>query len=168
VASENSTQTRQRNFIHALPCLRYESQTGKPLPFSYPENPISIGDHIRKKRIDLKLLQKDVAKICGVTEDCITNWENNRSIPQIQYFPHIIKFLGYLPFEVNLATFSGKLKAYRHINGLSQKQLGQLVGVDSGTVCSWELGDNQPHKKTLTKLETMFKENTVFKIQERV
>lgn len=67
---------RQHNYRDVLPCLRYESQTRKPLPLSCPENPVSIGDHIRKKRMQLKLLQKDVAKICCVTEDCITNWKN--------------------------------------------------------------------------------------------
>lgn len=70
--------------------------------------------------MDLKLLQKDVAKICGVTEDCITNWEKNRNTPQIQFFPRIIDFLGYMPFEVDLTTLSGKLKAHSYINGLSQ------------------------------------------------
>lgn len=58
--------------IHALPCLRYESQTGKPMSVSYPENPITIGDHIKKKRIELKLLQKDVAKLFDVSIDCVT------------------------------------------------------------------------------------------------
>ena len=41
---------------------------------SYPENPVTIGRHIRKKRMELKVLQKDVTKICGATEDSITNW----------------------------------------------------------------------------------------------
>jgi len=125
------------------------------MPTSFPENPVSIGDHIRKKRMELKLLQKDVASICGVTEDCITNWEKNRSIPQIQYFPHIINFLGYLPFEVDLTTLSGKLKAHRYINGLTQKQLGKIVGVDGATVCSWELKQNQPNNEVLTKLDAI-------------
>jgi DNA-binding XRE family transcriptional regulator len=135
--------------------LRFESQTGKPMPISYPENPVSIGDHIRKKRMELKLLQKDVARICGVTEDCITNWEKNRSVPQVQFFPQIIKFLDYLPFDVDLTTLRGKLKAYRHKNGFSQKQMGKILKVDGGTVCSWELGENQPHKKMLEKLDAM-------------
>lgn len=138
--------------IPALPCLRFESQTGKPMPITYPENPVTIGDHIRKKRIQLKLLQKDVAKICGVTEDCITNWEKGRSIPQIQYFPNIINFLGYLPFEVELTTLSGKLKAHRQINGLTQRQLGKILGVDGTTVCSWELKQNEPNNEVLLKL----------------
>lgn len=62
------------------------------MPVSYPQNPISIGDNIRKKRIELKLLQKDVSKFLGVTEDSITNWEKNRSVPQIHFLPGIINF----------------------------------------------------------------------------
>jgi hypothetical protein len=55
------------------------------------------------------------------------------------FFPYIISFLGYMPFEVDLTSLSGKLKAHRHINGLSQKQLGEILGVDGATVCSWEI-----------------------------
>lgn len=107
--------------------------------------------------MELKLLQKDVAEICGVTEDCITNWEKNRSAPQVQFFPQIIKFLGYLPFEVDLTTLRGRLKAYRYMNGFSQKQMGKVLIVDGGTICSWELGENQPHKEMLKKLDAILR-----------
>lgn len=60
--------------------LTYERQTRKPIPFSYHKNPGSIGEHIRKRRMDLNLLQKDVAKMLGVTEGSIKNGENNRGI----------------------------------------------------------------------------------------
>ena len=96
-----------------------------------------------------------MAKICGVSEDCITNWEKNRNTPQIQYYPRISNFLGYLPFNVDLTTLSGKLKVHRCINGLSQKQHGKILGVDGATVCSWELGENKPHKAILAKLDMM-------------
>jgi len=105
--------------------------------------------------MELKLLQKDVSIICRVTEDCITNWEKNRSFPQVQFFPQIIQFLGYLPFEVDSSTLSGKLKAYRYMNGFSQKQMGKILKVDGGTICSWELGENKPHKEMLKKLDAM-------------
>jgi len=125
---------------------------------SYPENPVSLGDKIRKKRMDLKLLQKDVAKILGVTEDSITNWEKNRSVPQIQFFPVIIQFLEYLPFDFDLTTISGKLKTYRHLKGISQKRLGTILNVDGATVCSWEQNEFQPYEKTLKKLIKLFDE----------
>jgi len=60
-----------------------------------------------------------------------------------------------LPFNVDLTTPPGKLKAYRYIKGLSQKQLGNIPGVDGATVCSWELEENQPHKVILEKLNVM-------------
>ncbi|MFF5383378.1 helix-turn-helix domain-containing protein [Pedobacter suwonensis] len=125
------------------------------MPISYSENPTSIGDYIRKKRKELNLLQKDVARICGVTEDCIRNWEKNQSIPQIQFFQHIINFFGYMPIAFDLDTLSGRLKTYRHINGLSQKQFGKILGIDGATVCSWELEENKPNKAIMEKLDSM-------------
>lgn len=51
-----------------------------PLDFlseeDYPSNPKTIGEHIRKRRMDLGLEQKEVAKIIGVPESSIWNWEH--------------------------------------------------------------------------------------------
>jgi DNA-binding XRE family transcriptional regulator len=55
------------------------------VPVFYPADPGTIGEHLKRKRMDSKLLQKDVAKIFGVTEDCIINWEKDRSIPPVQF-----------------------------------------------------------------------------------
>ncbi|WP_462265738.1 helix-turn-helix domain-containing protein [Mucilaginibacter sp.] len=109
-----------RAYMRCLVCV-YASQTGKKVPVSYPANPGTIGEHLKRKRMDSKLLQKDVAKILGVPEDCITNWEKSRSIPQIQFLPLIIQFLGYLPFSFDQTTLSGKLKAYRHLKWIRKK-----------------------------------------------
>jgi len=56
-------------------------------------NPITVGEKMRNKRFEVGLLQKDVAKIIGVTEDTITNWENNRTKPYRRFEKSIIKFL---------------------------------------------------------------------------
>ncbi len=48
----------------------------KELPKSYPVTLVTIGDHIRKKRIDLGLFQRQVAEIIGVCEHTIYRWEN--------------------------------------------------------------------------------------------
>jgi hypothetical protein len=39
----------------------------------YPEFPITVGEHIRKKQMDLGLLQTEVADIICVTESSIWN-----------------------------------------------------------------------------------------------
>lgn len=56
------------------------------MPISYAEDPVSIGDHIRKKRLELKLRQIDVAGICGVSEDRIRNWEKTGVLLKFNFF----------------------------------------------------------------------------------
>ena len=52
-------------------------------PFSYPDgypiNPKTIGEHMRKKRMDKRLMQSEVTNIIGVSEKSIWNWENGRT-----------------------------------------------------------------------------------------
>jgi DNA-binding XRE family transcriptional regulator len=57
-----------------------------------------MGDHIRQKRLDLGLQQKDVAVQIRVSEASIYNWERNRTAPQVHQIPGVISFLGYDPF----------------------------------------------------------------------
>ncbi|MBE8714781.1 helix-turn-helix domain-containing protein [Sphingobacterium hungaricum] len=107
--------------------------------------------------MDLKLLQKDVAKICRVTEDCVTNWERNRCEPQIQYFPRIVNFLGYCPLEFDEARLSRRIKAYRWRNGFSNKKLGKLLNVDGSTILAWENETSIPRQEYLLQLEMLLK-----------
>ncbi|MBS1683244.1 MAG: helix-turn-helix domain-containing protein [Bacteroidetes bacterium] len=89
--------------------------------------------------MERRLLQKDVAEIVGVTEDCITLWENNKSDPTAKYVAKIIQFIGELP-PILPDTFAGKVKAYRYVHGLTHAQMGRLVGVNGSTVSAWEAG----------------------------
>ncbi len=82
--------------------------------------------------------QRDVGIFIGVSEDCITNWENNRSTPMIHSMPKIIEFLGYNPTELVNSDLSGQIKTYRIRLGLSHKKLGKMLGVDGSTVGAWE------------------------------
>ncbi|WP_344851404.1 helix-turn-helix domain-containing protein [Pedobacter jeongneungensis] len=117
---------------------------------------MSIGEHLRKKRMELRLLQRDLADILGVFEGCITYWETNRSEPQINYFPAIHLFLGYTHLKFDESTFRGQLEAYRWKNGLSHKRLGKVLGVHGSTIGSWENGDSRPNKENLEQLEMLF------------
>jgi len=139
----------------ALPCLRYRNNSARRFPLSYPSTPTTIGEHIRKKRMDLGLLQTDVAQQLYVSADCVSYWENNRSTPQINYYPSIISFLGYSPFEIKTNTLSEKIVAYRCLNGLSYKAFGRLLGVDASTIRCWEIGRGTPNKEKIKKLEVL-------------
>jgi DNA-binding XRE family transcriptional regulator len=51
----------------------------KSMPKGYPEDPQTFGEHLRKYRMDKGLLVKDLAKIIGVTENTILNWEHDQT-----------------------------------------------------------------------------------------
>ena len=103
--------------------------------------------------MQLKLFQSDVAKIFDVCEDSITGWENGRSVPQIQYYPKLIEFLGYNPFPVETETLGGRIKKYRIEHGLSHKKLGEKIGVDASTIGAWEENEHVPNIKIFSSLE---------------
>jgi len=116
-----------------------------------------LGLHIRKKRLELKLRQVDVANQIGISEDCVTFWENGRSKPQIQHMPKIIAFLGYNPVTYENVTIGGQIKNYRITNGLSHKKLGKILGVDASTIGSWENSKFIHDQRTLIRLNKLIK-----------
>ena len=62
-----------------------------------PEQLNTVGDHLRRRRLTLKLFQKQVAEQLGVDKTSVYNWETNRTKPDVEYMPSIIRFLGYNP-----------------------------------------------------------------------
>jgi DNA-binding XRE family transcriptional regulator len=84
-----------------------------------------LGDHNRKRRLDLDLRQKDVAATLGVTESSVTGWEKNRSTPNLSHVSLVIAFLGYTPPPYVKASDNTienmKIFCLRH--GMSQEKL---------------------------------------------
>jgi DNA-binding transcriptional regulator YiaG len=117
-----------------------------------------VGDHLRKRRLDLGLLQREVAAHVGVRVDTIRNWEVGRNTPAQWQWPAVVRFLGYVPFRTD-GDLPVKLKAYRRIQGLSQTRLAGMIGVDPSTVWHWERGDSQPnaeHRQAIDALIGIF------------
>ena len=81
----------------ALPFCHVQLIAWKPLPPAYPRELKTLGDHLRKRRLDLGLLQKQVADRLEVNAMTICNWETNRTSPQLRFVPRILSFLGYNP-----------------------------------------------------------------------
>ena len=80
-----------------MPFCHFEKTSKKPVSKAYPKELVTIGDHIRKRRLDLRLTQKRVAAILGVNECTVWNWENNRTKPLPSLKARIGEFLGCLP-----------------------------------------------------------------------
>jgi transcriptional regulator with XRE-family HTH domain len=75
-------------------------QSKKPKDKAYPKEVVSIGDAVRARRLDLKLLQKDVAAMIGCDKLTIVNWEKNHTRPHIKHMPGVVKFLGFDPLTL--------------------------------------------------------------------
>ena len=111
----------------------------------------SVGDHIRRRRLGLKLLQREVAEQLGVNVASLVNWEGNLSTPHIQFIPAIITFLGYDPLPA-ADSLGDQLVRHRTIMGLNRNLAAKQIGVDAGTLSKWERGERQPTGAFLTRV----------------
>lgn len=111
----------------------------------------TIGLRIRRRRLELKLEQKDVAEILGATECSISGWEIGRYEPQIQYVPKIISFLGYNPYQFETETLGGRIKYYRLMNGIRIELFAETLGVNVSTVRAWENDTSLPRRLRILK-----------------
>lgn len=59
---------------------------------------LTLGDYIKARRLALGLRQRDVARLLGVCEKTLINWEKARKAPQIRAYPAIARFLR-IPYE---------------------------------------------------------------------
>ena len=130
------------------------------LPTSYsaarcvriPVEPKTIGDHIRRKRLAMKLLQKDVAERIGVKQTSMYIWEGNHATPELRYMPAIIEFLGCNPLPP-ATNWAERLVRHRTTLGLTQGESARRIGVDPSTLARWERGERQPTGALLKRAE---------------
>ena len=128
------------------------SQPGQPmplvLPHSYntgrairiPAELNTVGDHIRLRRLDLKMLQREVAEQIGVCEPSVITWEANTVSPGTECMPAIIVFLGYNPLP-EPKSWGERLVRHRTSVGMTQVEAAKRLGVDAGTLARWERGE---------------------------
>ncbi len=117
-----------------------------------PVAPQTVGDHIRKHRLALKMLQKDVAEQLGVDKTSVFNWEANTAIPAIRYMPTIIDFLGYNPLPA-AKGWGEQLVRCRTTLGMTQKEAACQLGVDQGTLAKWEQEKREPQGAFLNRVK---------------
>jgi DNA-binding XRE family transcriptional regulator len=61
---------------------------------SYPKNPQTFGERIRKARMDKGLYAKELASQLGVTEDTVINWEKDRNMPTGKNMEKVREFIS--------------------------------------------------------------------------
>lgn len=127
-----------------MPFCHIELSVDRPTPCGYPADPQTVGEHLRKRRMDLELCQKEVAAEIGVGKSSIANWESGRSSPRLTHWPDILAFLGYDPRPLP-PTIGQKLRRHREGLGLSILEAAAMMGVNSSTLSTWERMPDEKH-----------------------
>lgn len=114
-----------------------------------------MGEKILRRRLELGLTQKEIAKQLGINDQTVSRWETGESNPNIKHYPFVISFLDYYPFEID-DTFGGKIKRYRFINGMSRKKLAQLFKISSKLIQEIEENKSLPSINLGASLAQLF------------
>jgi transcriptional regulator with XRE-family HTH domain len=126
-----------------LPFCHVTLKGQRPLPKAYPPTLRTLGDHLRRRRLELGLLQRELAEQLRVNPGTVTNWELNRTAPALRFVPAIISFLGFDPSPPG-ASLGEQLRAVRRRAGYCQDRFARLLGIDPGTLSRWERGLRVP------------------------
>ncbi len=122
-----------QGFVAQMP-WRLTAPTPKP---HYPKQFKHLGDHIKARRIDFGLLQREVATRVGVSKEAIHNWERGHAEPEVRFCPALIEFLGYNPLP-EPKTFGQAVRRERISRGWSIARLAKEAGVDPATISRLE------------------------------
>ena len=130
----------------------------------------TLGEHIKRRRLQLGIHQKDAAHIFRVDTNTILNWEKGYTTPENHQTPTLIKFLGY-DFEPPCpASIPEHLKAYRREFGLSHRQAAKRIGVDPSTWLRWEHGGTimaLEHRKLIANLLKLPKDEVAYEMKRQ-
>ena len=80
------------------------------------------GNTIRKRRLDLGLLQREVAKLLGCDKTSVLNWEKGYTTPAASHMAGVVNFLKSQPFQM-IAARKNTFK--REIESLTQNNAAQ-------------------------------------------
>ena len=127
-----------------------------PAPPELTQKPATLGDHLRRRRLELGLYQKNVAAQIGVTTSTIWNWEHGWTI-DLRYIPRVIAFLGYNPIPCPDDLLE-RLAWYKQVNGLTLEKLGAEMGRDPEQLADWLNGRHKPCRRNREEVERFLAE----------
>ena len=142
----------------------------------YPTEIKTLGDLLRKTRMDLSLDVKHLQKLLGVDENSITNWELRGIYPTGDNLRRVVEFIDAhqsvtiprrfmwsLCFAKNpsypqkIQSFGDKIRATRMENFMSIEQLAEKLEVNESTIAKWELRDTSPRPDLLKRVRAFLK-----------
>ncbi len=109
-------------------------------PKDYSETPQTLGQHLKKRRRELRLLlQRQAAATIGIDLFTYINWERDRTRPVASRFRPMVAFLGYDPSPA-ATTLAERVQAKRRALGVTFDQVAQHLGWDHGSLYHYVVG----------------------------
>lgn len=129
---------------------------GHQFPYADEGAGNSFGEQIKVLRVQRGLSQAEFARQVGVSNAAVSRWERGavprrRSVLQQLAAHEVPRPVGHKPIWLSTA-FGENLTKLRLKAGLSQKALGQAIGVDDTSISAWETGRHIPGEENLDKL----------------
>ena len=139
-----------------MPFCRWVPMTVKtPKPKNYSDTPQTLGQHLKKRRKELGLFQREVAAQMGIGTETYANWEKGNTKPVAAQFRPIVAFLGYDPSPTpkTLAErLQAKRRALRVARGLSQEALAVDAEIERSYMSRIERGLENPSVAVLERI----------------
>jgi DNA-binding XRE family transcriptional regulator len=123
---------------------------------AYVEHPTTLGEHLKKRRSELGLFQKEAAETLRVNGWTYLGWEKDRKKPTARMLSRIIQFLGYDPLPSG-DSIPQQLLACRRILGLTQRSAAAELAIDEGTFWRYETGECNPNGERLARIREVVK-----------
>jgi transcriptional regulator with XRE-family HTH domain len=95
--------------------------------------PQSLGEHLKKRRKELGLLQREAAAQMGVNTFTYLNWEKGKTKPVPSQFRPVVAFLGYDPPPAP-TSLAERVEAKRRSLGTTLDQVAQYLGWDPASL----------------------------------
>ena len=64
-----------------------------------PKEPTTIGGHLRRRRLQLKIHQSQAARRLAVSAVTLSRWECDKVFPTAPFHAQIVAYLGHDPFK---------------------------------------------------------------------
>ena len=132
-----------------------------------PREPKTIGEHLRRRRLELGIFQSEAARKLGVSTVTLSRWECGKVYPTWPQQPAVAAYLGFNPFtnptlgspkgneRSGVAILSPKSSdnigqaIIRHCMKArkTRKQAAKEMGLSPKTVWNWVTGRRQPNAR---------------------
>lgn len=121
--------------------------------------PVTLGQHLRSRRLILKLTQTQAAERLNTLREHYERWKRDEVAPTASFWPRLIGFLGSYPWAIQ-SPGDQVLMARRRL-GLSQFALGRKIQVIAKNVREWEHGVAAPSPAMLAKVQKLVADTPV-------